>query len=133
MRIHIEQAFGMLVARWRILKGGLDYCVRRCTDIVCLLMKLHNFCLKYDGVEPIGSGLSQQEKEELKQDIRSWYQQSNELAQEFHPGAQGRPATIPGPRRSSSGRTKRDALVAIVKEKNRRMPNPVPLVVASHS
>ena len=47
-RIRIEQAFGMLVARWRIIRGGLDFSVRRCTGIVCLLMKLHNVCLEND-------------------------------------------------------------------------------------
>lgn len=129
MRIHIEQAFGMLVARWRIIKGGLDYSVRRCTDIVCLLMKIHNFCLKYDGPDAINDDLTQQEKEELKEDIKAWYHQSDELAKEFHPRGSGRATNTSGPRRPNSSRTKRDALVAIVKEKNRRMPNPVPLVV----
>ena len=28
-RIHIEQDFGMVFARWRILKGGLEYSVNR--------------------------------------------------------------------------------------------------------
>ena len=133
MRIHIEQAFGMLVARWRILKGGLDYSVRKSTEIVCLLMKLHNFCLKYDGPESWSDGFTQQEKEELEEDIKAWYQQSNELVEEFHRGEPSRPTSNHPSRRTSSTRAKRDALVAIVKEKNRRMPNPLPLTVAAHT
>ena len=48
MRMHIEQAFGMLVARWRILRSGLQYSVWISTKIICLLMKLHNFVLQND-------------------------------------------------------------------------------------
>ena len=132
MRIHIEQTFGMLVACWRILKGGLDYSVQKSTNIVCLLMKLHNFCIKCDGPDSTKEDLTEQEKEELEKDIRAWYQQSDELARYFHPGVQSRATTVRGPRRSSSSRTKRDALVSIVKGKDRRMPSPVPLVVSAH-
>lgn len=48
LRIHIEQAFGMLVARWRILCNGLNFSVKRCTTVISVVMKLHNFCLQED-------------------------------------------------------------------------------------
>ena len=44
----VEQAFGMLVARGRILRGGLEFSVNKSTNIICLLMKLHNFVLEND-------------------------------------------------------------------------------------
>lgn len=71
MRIPIEQAFGMLVARWSILRGILDYSVGRCADIVCLLMKLHNFCIKHDGPDSMKEGLTEEEKEGQEEDIKA--------------------------------------------------------------
>lgn len=46
--LHIEQAFGTLFARWRILKGGLNFSAGKSTDIVCLCMKLHNCIIEND-------------------------------------------------------------------------------------
>ena len=34
LRIHIEQAFCMLVARWRMLRNGLNFSVKRCTTVI---------------------------------------------------------------------------------------------------
>ena len=127
MRIHIEQAFGMLVARWRILKGGLEYYVSRCTDIVCLLMKLHNVCTKHDGPDSATDGLTQEERDMLEEDIKAWYIKTEALSEESHPESQRRVTARSTVQRSGSSRMKRDALGAIFKEKNRQMPNPVPL------
>ena len=53
LRIHIEQAFGMLVARWRIIRDGLNFSVKRCSRIISTVMKLHNFCVQEDGIGKI--------------------------------------------------------------------------------
>ena len=74
----------MFVARWRVLKGVMNYSVWRSTEIVSLLMKLHNFCIKYDGPGSEKDGLTLQEREELEEDVRIWYQQSEELVEEFN-------------------------------------------------
>lgn len=42
-RVHVEQAFGQLVARWRILKEPLSFSVSKKSRLVALCMKLHNF------------------------------------------------------------------------------------------
>ena len=48
LRIHIEQAFGMLTARWRLLRDRLNFSLDHCSNIMCVCMKLHNFCIEQD-------------------------------------------------------------------------------------
>ena len=50
MRIHIEQAFGIRVARWRILRDRLDFGLEHCAAIMSVAMKLHNYCIAEDSV-----------------------------------------------------------------------------------
>lgn len=78
MRVHIEQAFGQLVARWRILLGGLEYSLSRNARIVCLCMQLHNFCIDNDEKQyiPHLSGATQASEIE---ESALWYQESKEL------------------------------------------------------
>lgn len=45
LRIHVEQAFGIMVARWGILWKPLAFDLHRNTRIICAIMKLHNFCI----------------------------------------------------------------------------------------
>jgi len=44
--MHIEQAFGVLVARWGILWTPLKYDLRRSTRVVEVALKLHNLCIE---------------------------------------------------------------------------------------
>lgn len=77
LRIHIEQAFGMLVARWRIIRNGLNFSVKRCSRIISTVMKLHNFCVLEDNFGKKGSpcawdglyeSLNVHERDELRSD-----------------------------------------------------------------
>ena len=43
LRIHNEQAFGMLVARWRILGNGLNFYDKRCTERSFWVLRFKNF------------------------------------------------------------------------------------------
>ena len=38
----------MLVARWRILRDGLNFSVRRCSTAIAVTMELHKFCQQQD-------------------------------------------------------------------------------------
>jgi hypothetical protein len=45
-RIHVEQAFGILVARWRILWRPLRVPIDKSGQIILACVKLHNFVLE---------------------------------------------------------------------------------------
>jgi hypothetical protein len=45
LRIRIEQAFGMLVMKWRIFKRPLEVKFWRTTIIIEAAFRLHNFCI----------------------------------------------------------------------------------------
>ena len=47
-RMHVEQAFGQLVSRWRILKRPLAFRMETCTQVIMAAVLLHNFCKEYD-------------------------------------------------------------------------------------
>lgn len=126
LRMHIEQAFGMLVARWRILRGGLQYSVERSTNSVCLLMKLHNFILENDRERSVlVHRLTSAERDTLETDVNRWCRESREIAREFqqldstnrckHVGALQRTGR-------DSESTMRDKLVRVVKEKGMERP-----------
>ena len=55
LRIHIEQAFGMLTARWSLLRDLLNFSLGHCANIMSVCMKLHNFCIEEDGKRGIRS------------------------------------------------------------------------------
>lgn len=46
-RVHIEQAFGQLVARWGTLKKGVRFDLTKNVRTIKVCMKLHNLCLDY--------------------------------------------------------------------------------------
>lgn len=74
LRIHIEQAFGILIARWRILRDRLDFSLDHCTAIMSVAMKLHNYCIEPDsgrgrrGWDVLNDALSPQERTEVELD-----------------------------------------------------------------
>ena len=45
LRNHVEQVFGMLVAKWPIFEAPLRYRVRKSISIVYITMRLHKFCV----------------------------------------------------------------------------------------
>ena len=47
LRTHIEQAFGVLVSRWRILWRPLRFSIRTNVRIIEGAIKLHNFCIDH--------------------------------------------------------------------------------------
>ncbi len=49
IRITIEQAFGILVHRWGILRRPMSMSIKKVPSLVMCLMKLHNFCINNNG------------------------------------------------------------------------------------
>ena len=45
MRIHVEQAFGTFVNRWRIFHGALAFSVENIFAFIKAALLLHNFCM----------------------------------------------------------------------------------------
>jgi len=45
LRIRIEQAFGLMVTKWRIQKKALEVPLRHVPTVVHTIMRLHNFCI----------------------------------------------------------------------------------------
>ena len=46
LRVHVEQAFGILVSRWEILKSYMQYTIRHTVAIIRAAILLHNYCLE---------------------------------------------------------------------------------------
>ena len=75
LQIHIEQAFGILVTRWRILRDRLGFRLKHCTAITSVAMKLHNYCIAEDrargrrGWDILNDALSPQEGPEVEIDV----------------------------------------------------------------
>lgn len=83
LRMHIEQAFGMLVAKWEIVKEGLDYSVERNSRIACLATKLHNFCITRNSREDqFFSSLSSSEKMKALKESEEWYEATSQIERE---------------------------------------------------
>lgn len=51
LRVHVEQAFGMLVDKLRILNNALNFIVKCNERIIYLCMKLHKFCIENKDTE----------------------------------------------------------------------------------
>ena len=43
-RIHVEQAFGVIIRRWEMLEVGLNFNLKNTTPIIKTIFLLHNFC-----------------------------------------------------------------------------------------
>lgn len=126
LRMHVEQAFGMLVAKWRILKEGLNFSVERNSRLACLATKLHNFCIANTAREDqYLSSLSTTEKITVLKESEEWYELTSEIERErVEELAAGR---MVGRRndRSRGSRVvsrKREELVRVVEESERVSP-----------
>jgi DDE superfamily endonuclease len=75
MRIRIEMAFGMLVAKWRIFKSPLQHSPASATKIIEAAMRLHNYCIDErlkgndDGFRPRAPQYSRDRNSEQASDI----------------------------------------------------------------
>lgn len=45
LRLHVEQAFGLLVSKWRILRSGMDFALNNSYLTIAALFVLHNWCI----------------------------------------------------------------------------------------
>ena len=52
-RVHIEQSFGQLVRKWKILKSVMAYDLPTCTKIIKVCALLHNFCKTFDNINQL--------------------------------------------------------------------------------
>lgn len=113
LRIHVEQAFGMLVAKWAILQRPLQYAVRKNSRIVCVTMKLHNFC-SLKG-EPKTQGLEKEDFRRVYAESVLWHRKMRRNIRERMRETGQVPAR-------STGSRKRDELIVIVREKGLERP-----------
>ena len=120
LRIHIEQAFGMLVSKWRILETPMSFSVRKCTRVVAAAMCLHNWCINER--ESLQCGLDPDVWKAVYTDTILWHRQMRqELIRLFYV-LQGCGDDL---KRSNVQRVrprKREMLIAVIREKGLRRP-----------
>jgi len=79
-RVHIEQAFGHLVARWRVLNGGLEFSLSRNIRVVCACMKLHNLCIEQgESFDSVRNELNSHGG--TVEEVQAWYEEAKEHRQ----------------------------------------------------
>lgn len=117
LRMHVEQSFGMLVAKWRILLQ-LNFDVDVNTRVICLAMKLHNFCIE-NSADSSYKSIARSEMISLVGDAEEWYEDAKDDAQEAYEGAAS------GSTGHTSVSRKRGKMVEIVKQKMLMRPVPV--------
>ena len=126
LRIHIEQAFGMLTARWRLLRDRLNFSLRHCSNIMSVCMKLHNYCVEEDSEhgrrswDGVKESLLPGERAELEIDRDRFIREMKELNRTVLRRCRDTVAstrTVPRRTRSTVPSRKREVLKNIVKEK----------------
>lgn len=70
-RVHVEQAFGILMRRWGILWRPLRFKLDTVSLIVSVSMLLHNFCIDMDG-GVVKRVPSQEEKALASEELENW-------------------------------------------------------------
>ena len=118
-RIHVEQAFGMLVARWDILRHGLRYSLQTTFKTVKALLLLHNYCVENSDFFslPLKSDPGRDERDSRWEE---WVEQSTSVFDEIErqiTDATGKPTPV-------SNCARRDFLVAELRRRNLRRPSP---------
>jgi len=114
LRMHIEQAFGVLVARWGILWTPLKYDLHRSTRVVEVALKLHNFCIE-EQEEFITTCMDGDERRQNVGTFAGWMAR-----------ATARFASNAGRRTDLQSSTLREALVAEI-GRNRRPNSLIPM------
>lgn len=107
-RVHVEQAFGQLVARWRILQTELQFPLKKNARIVCVCLKLHNFCVD-EAEGHVVYYFSPEEKRRIELEVDVWYVGAHKTFRENVPSTFGRAG-------HTMCDTKRKALCNVVKE-----------------
>ena len=77
LRIHVEQAFGFLVSKWRILRE-LEYSLEVCIEIIMVTMMLHNYCIARNGRPHRINNYCSNSLELLKEEKSDWYRIAKE-------------------------------------------------------
>jgi hypothetical protein len=72
LRMHVEQAFGILVARFGILWRPLKFSLFRVGPILSACMRLHNYCID-SGVQPVRASMSADEQAVSDAAFRRWW------------------------------------------------------------
>lgn len=122
LRMHVEQAFGILVKKFRLLKM-LEFSVNDSAATIALAMKLHNFCIDYgDKAQNRRPRSGAQVRQERSMIVESdeWY----EDGKHYH-------FELVGRRRNMSSR-KRGLLVDIIEEGRYVRPATAPIQVPSY-
>ena len=71
LRMHVEQAFGMLTAKWGIFQKPLGFPMRESSRIIAVAMKLHNFCLSKGSCRR--EGMCEKEFRRVYRESLSWH------------------------------------------------------------
>lgn len=109
MRMHVEQAFGMLVSKCRILLK-MQSSVETSAQVIFLCAKLHNFCIDHgDKINP--SPLRTRHDLQILSERENWYEEGKHLCLEEVGRQNGRRFSV-----------KRDKLFGIIKESGFRRP-----------
>jgi DDE superfamily endonuclease len=72
LRMHVEQAFGMLVQRFGILWRKLSFSLPTSTSVLSACFRLHNFCLD-SGERPVGTALLTEERRVADAAFGRWF------------------------------------------------------------
>jgi hypothetical protein len=81
-RVHAEQAFGILVARFGILWRPLRFKLARAPRILAACMRIHNHCID-TGSPSVQIGLSTADSASLDACVERWWQASREIRRDI--------------------------------------------------
>lgn len=77
MCMHIEQVFGMLVVRWSNIQDGLQFSAYDSSRIVCICIKLHNFCIG-SGEGRVFKEMDNHQQADMEKDLGVWHKEGKE-------------------------------------------------------
>ena len=119
LRIHIEQVFGKMVAKWSIFESLLGYSIAKCSKIITAAMCLHNWCI--DHREPFKRGLDPDMWPDVYKDTIRWHREvRKEIVSEALNGNLRSERAITNHSRKLS--KKRNMLIDVVRGKGLRRP-----------
>jgi DDE superfamily endonuclease len=104
-RMHVEQSFGIVVARFGLLWRPLRFHIRKVPIIVIACMALHNYYIDCNE-EDVATIMTNAEKERVKTAFATWWRA----------GTDGISNSVQGRRRDSETSEVRDILTAHVME-----------------
>ena len=72
IRLHVEQAFGILVSRWGVLWTTIRFALRSASKLLSCCMPLHNYCIENNGPPRASSLTIEEERLSTKAFARWW-------------------------------------------------------------